>query len=372
MNALVKYLLFVVSLVAVVGMAANRDLFYANPFSGSAKTGKRSAGEIPSLPLSPSQVLAGVRSTGAIDYHSGNRLTATGEEGRIRLWQLPDEKPVLEIDAGEGFQVLQVRFVPGKETIAGCGPMSDGKGSIRIFDIATGKQTLQIDDQEPVVYIDFDQSGRYLVFTGMSTIKVWDLAEKQAVSVIPGNGAGGRGVFFMEDRYILLSDPLSLYDWKNRKMAATLGDTVTVGVKRISADLCAWMSSNGLYLFRSPYGKKEFIPFNTQGIYSFDLAPDGRWGLFLKEDKTMSLVDCATGLAVRTLVCTLRPDAVSISHDGASAFLLYRAGKIEVFDVGNENIFRNARFYTARFFSRLWNKAVDAEKGVPLARNPVN
>jgi len=372
MNALVKYLLFVVFLVAAVGMAAKPNLFHAYALSGYAMAGKRQAGEIPSLALAPSHVLAGLRSTGAIDFSSGNDLTATGDEGRIKLWRLPDEKPVLEINAGEGFQVLQVRFVPGKGTIAGCGPTADGKGSIRIFDIATGKQTFQIDDQEPVLDIDFDQSGRHLVFTAMSTIKVWDLAENQAISVIPRGSAGARGVFFLEDRYVLQSDPLSLYDWKSRNKAAGLDDLGAVDVNKIGADLCAWMSSNGLHTLRSPYGKREFIPFDTQGIYAFDLSPDGRWGLFLRENKTMSLIDCTTGLTVKTVVFTRRPDVVSISHDGASAFLLYGAGNIEVFDVGNENVFRNARFYTARFFAQLWSKMADAAKSAPWVKNAAN
>ena len=334
--------------------------------------GKNPAGEIPSLALSPSHVLAGLRSTGAIDYSPGKNLTATGEEGRIKLWQLPDEQPVLEIDAGEGFQVLQVRFMPGKETIAGCGLTADGKGSIRIFNVATGKQTFQIENQEPVIYMDFDQSGRYLVFTGMSSIKVWDLVENQAVSIFPRNSAGARGVFFLEDRYVLQSDTLSLYDWKSKKKAAGLEDIGAADVKKINDNLYAWMSVNGLHTLRSPYGKREFIPFNTQGIYAFDLAPDGKWGLFLKENKTMSLIDCTTGLTVKTVGFKLRPDVVFIHPDGTSASILYGGGNIEIFDVGNENIFRNVKFYTTRFFTQLWRKMGTVTKNLPWGKNPAS
>ena len=372
MNAIVKYLLFVVFLVSVVVVVVNPDLRYAYPFSGYAQTGKNPAGEIPSLALSPSYVLAGLCSTGAVDYRSGNNLTATGEEGRIKVWQLPDEKPILEINAGEGFRVLQVRFIPGKETVAGCGLTADGKGSIRIFHIATGKQNFQIDDQEPVLFMDFDQSGRYLVFTGMHSIKVWDLAEDQAVSIFPRNSAGARGVFFLEDRYVLQSDTLSLYDWKNRKKTAGLEEIGTVDLKKINNHLCAWMSVNGLHTLRSPYGKREFIPFNTQGIYAFDLAPDGKWGLFLKENKTMALIDCTTGLTVSTVGFKLRPDSVFINQDGSSASLLYGAGNIEIFDVGNENIFRNVKFYTKRFFTQLRSKMGDVTKNVQRVINPAS
>jgi hypothetical protein len=286
----------------------------------------------------------------------------TGPAKSRRLWQVPDEKPVLEIDAGDGFRVLQVRFMPGKENVAGCGLTADGKGSIRIFSIATGKQTFRIDDPEPVFYMDFDRSGRYLVFTGMQSIKVWDLAENQAVSIFPRNSAGARGLFFLEDRYVLQSDTLSLYDWKNRKKAAAPEETGAVDLKKINNHLCAWISGNGLHTLRSPYGKREFIPFDTRGIYAFDLAPDGKWGLFLKDNGTMSLIDCTTGLTVSAVGFKLRPDVVFINQDGSGASLLYGAGNIEIFDVGNENIFRNVRFYTARFFTQLRSKMVDVTK----------
>jgi WD40 repeat protein len=373
MNAIAKYILFVVFLVAVVYVAANPDLPYAYPFSGYERTttSKKTAGAMPDIARNPSHVLDGLRHAGAIDFSPGKNLTATGEEGRIKLWQLPDEKPVLEIDAGPEFQVLQVRFLPGKETIAGCGLTPDGKGSVRIFSVAAGKQTFQIDHEEPVIYMDFDQSGRYLVFTGMSHIKVWDLAENQAVSSFPRNSAGARGVFFMEDRYVLQTDTLSLYDWKNRKQAAGSGpdNAGIVDLKKINNTLSAWISGGGLNTLRSPYGKREFIPFNTQGIYAFDLAPDGKWGLFLREDKTISLIDGATGLAVRTVRFKLRPDGVFIHSDGASFSVLYREGRIEVFDVGNENIFKNAKFHTTRFIAQMWGKIVDITKKTPRAIN---
>ena len=130
------------------------------------------------------------------------------------------------------------------------------------------------------------------------------------------------------------------------------------------------MSINGLYTLRSPYGKREFIPFPAQGIYAFDLAPDGKWGFFLREDKTMSLIDGATGLAVRTVRFKLRPDGVFVHPDGASVSVLYREGRIEVFDVGNENIFKNAKFYTTRFFTQMWSKIGDVAKKAPRAKDP--
>jgi hypothetical protein len=84
----------------------------------------------------------------------------------------------------------------------------------------------------------------------------------------------------------------------------------------------------------------------------------------------MSLIDVATGLTVRTVRFKLPPDGVFIHHDGASASVLYGEGTIEIFDLGNENIFRNAKFYTTRFFTQMWSKIGDVAKKVQKVKNP--
>ncbi|MCG6533212.1 MAG: hypothetical protein L7F78_00680 [Syntrophales bacterium LBB04] len=368
MSAVFKYGVFVVMLVAVAYAVASPDLPFASSFHGDRTRGKAPAVAIPSIAPQPSQVLGGLDSTGAIDYSPEKGLTATGEEGWIRLWRLPDEKPVSAINVGEGFQALQIRFLPGKGTIAACGPTADGKGAVRIFDVASGKQVFRIENQEPVLSMDFDSSGRYLTFTGMSHITVWNRVENQAVSIFPKDSEGSRGFFFMEDRFILQSDTLSLYDWNNGRKAAGLERMGPANVKKINDSLFAWISAQGFHILHSPYGKMEFIPFNTEGIYAFDLAHDGRWGLFLRENKTMSSIDCRTGLTAKTMGFKFRPDAVFIDQSGADAYVLHASGNIEVFEVGKENIFRNAKFYTGRFFIQLWNKVGTLTKNVQKIR----
>jgi hypothetical protein len=68
----------------------------------------------------------------------------------------------------------------------------------------------------------------------------------------------------------------------------------------------------------------------------------------------------------------LRPDVVFINPDGTSASILYGGGNIEIFDVGNENIFRNVKFYTTRFFTQLWHKMGTVTKNLPRGKNPAS
>jgi len=365
MTPLTRYVLFVAALMVVVGVAVNPDRFRVSALNGDAVVSRKPARDIPSMASAPSHVWRGVLGASAIDDGPQGDLTATGGDGRITLWQLPDEKPVREIDAGAGFQVTLVRFVPGAAAVAGSGLVADGTGSIRLFDSATGSEIRRVDQQEPVVFMDFDLSGRYIVFTTLTTIKVWDLVEDRAVSVVSKTSQDAVGVFFLDDRYVLQSAPVSLYDWKNRKNAAGLNDIGVVDVKKVNRDLYAWLASNGLHTLRSPYGTREFVPFDTQGIAAFDLSPDGRWGVFLKRNKTMVLVECATGLTVQTVSFASQPEGVSISRDGANAFVVYGEGTVEVFGVGNENVFRKVRFQASRLFEKLWAGIEDVAKRRP-------
>ena len=372
MTPLTRYGLFLVLLLVVVGAALNPERVYLSALTGEAGAGRHAAKDVPPIALAPAHVLSGVLGANAIDESADGDLTATGGEGRLTLRRLPDETPVTEIATGDGVQIVQVKFVPGSGMVAGSGQMADGRGTVRMFDVATGKQTRRIDQEEPVVFMDFDRTGRYVVLTALSTIKVWDLVDNQAVSVVNKENPDATGVFFLDDKYVLQSAPVSLYEWKARKRAGGLDDIGAIEVKKINGDLYAWLGTSGLHTLRSPYGRREFIPFDARGITAFDLAPDGRWGLFLTSSKAMMLVDCATGRTVQTVSFKDQPAGVSVSRDGASAFVQYAAGNVEVFEVGNENVFRKVRFHTSRLFATLWNQVGELAKRRPWASAPAN
>jgi len=109
--------------------------------------------------------------------------------------ELPDEKPVLEINCRSRIPGFTGSLFTGERDHRRMRSDIGWQGKCPNINVATGKQTFQIDHEEPVIYMDFDLSARYLVFTGMSQINVWDLAENRAVSIVPRNSARARGVF---------------------------------------------------------------------------------------------------------------------------------------------------------------------------------
>jgi len=357
MSAITKYLIFVIILITATYAAAGLNLPFVNSASGKGQTGVSSVISGALFSGKPAYILSGPQNLAAIDYSPENNITAAGGTGAIMLWRLPEEKPVFEIDTGEGFQALSLLFLKEENIIAAGGRTMDNTGSIRLFDIFSGKLILQIDDPEPVMSIDFHYGGKYLLATGASYIKIWDFKNRNAIVTIPKSNPESRGYFFMEGRYVLQSDPLLLYDWTERKGAGLL-DTLSPLVFKKSRDNTkyAWITGSNLSIISTPNGRKELIPLNAKGIFAFDIAPDGRWGLFLKDSQNMAVLDLVNMKLIKTIRLDSPPVDIVINSDGSSAYVICKSGNIEVFDIGNKNTLRNIRFYAVKFFNTAVEK----------------
>ncbi|MCL4457369.1 MAG: hypothetical protein M1147_10095 [Nitrospirae bacterium] len=359
MRALAKYTIFITALLAATLALSKSDLPSAHPTM--QRTGISSAFQVPPVSDKPSFAVGGLYNV--VNYSGENNLIATGGEGIIRFWRMPDKKPVLEINTDEKFRVLHVRFLPGKDAIAAGGKAADGSGSIRVFSVVSGKQMLRLDDAEPVLFMDLHPGGKLLLTTGISNMKIWDMAEGRIISVIPKSTAASKGVFFMEGRYVLQSGSLTLYNWTGGKRAGILDSSGPAIFKKVHDTLYAWISGGGLSMIRTPHGRKEYIPLDTEGVYGFDVDPTGKWAFLLKEHQKMVVIDCMTGMALKTIKLDHRPVDVMISPDSTSAGVIYGSGKVDVFDIGNANTFRKMRIYAVRLFREILELIDNAGSG---------
>jgi len=355
MKAVLKYGAFII-ILAVIYLAA---ISFELPFIGSANVKKAAARKTitgPILSGKPSVVLSGLGNTASSDYSPGNNLAAGGGAGAVKLWSLPVNLPVLDINPGEDFQVLAVRFLQEKGLLATGGATREDTGSIRIFNTASGGLVRQIDDPEPIIALDVHPAGRYLLATGQSYVTIWDLKDRIAAAVIPKTTSEAKGSFFMDGRYVVLSDSLALYDWSKKEGAGALDSGNLLLSKKVNDNMFAWISAEGLSIVHAPHGKREFIPFSTTGIIAFDIAPNAAWGLFLKVSGKMDVIDLEDGKVLKTIDLNPAPIGLSISSDGSSVMVIRQSGNIDVFDIGSANAFRNIKFKVSRFFESVKNK----------------
>jgi len=369
MIPVLKYLAFLGLLAAACYAAANFDLV-SIVSSQAAKGGKTPPGSQgfrdPHISGKPSSSLAGFNGQGVIGDTPLGDLTAVASEDAIKVWRLPETTPLQEIDSGAGFQALSLRFIPATNLLVAGGMMGDLTGSVRFFEAVTGNRRLQIDEPEPIVSLDPHPGGRYLLATGETYLKVFDMKDGNTVAVLQKNTPASRGYYYGGGQYVLQSDSLSLFDLKKRSAAGAL-DTVKPLLFRKGLDgkTFAWVSELGVTVVPAAGGKKRFFPLDTRGVTAFDVAPDGGWGLFLTDQGKMAVIDLAGARTVKSIALAEPASDVTISADGASAYLQYASGAISVYDIGYRNKVKQVQHALSGLFDRVRSKVGPAAKPEP-------
>lgn len=366
MRQIVKYLFFVVFLAAATFAAANFDLtsLFGSKSSKNAPGKKNFQGT--TVSKKPSSILTGLAGQVAIDYSPAHNLTAAASDNLIMVWQLPDTVPLHEIDIGEGFQALSLRFVPATSLVVAGGMTIENTGSIRFFDAATGSQRLQIEEPEPILSLDPHPGGKYLLATAETYIKVIDMRDGNSVAILQKNNPASRAYYYGNGQYVIQSDSLSLFDLQKRSVAGTL-DPVAPLLFRKSLDgtTFAWLSAGGVSVITAAQSEKKFFPLDTKGITAFDIESHGVWGIFLLDTQKIAVIELLSGTIIKTIETTSPVADVTISPDGASAYVQYSSGTIGVYDIGFRNKLTSAQSGLKKLGNTLKDKLVPVAKPEP-------
>jgi WD40 repeat protein len=111
----------------------------------------------------------------------GKLLASGGGDKMIRIWNVADGKMLHECEGPSSF-TCAVRFSPDGKTVAGAGYESGQGNRIYLFDAATGKAlpTLPGHPSGGIRRIVFTPDGKQLISGGFDgTVRVWDLATKK-------------------------------------------------------------------------------------------------------------------------------------------------------------------------------------------------
>lgn len=357
MKQIVKYLLFVGFLAAATYAAANFDLMSLFGTRPAKSVAKKKSFQGASISKKPSSLLTGLTGQVTLDYSPVHRLTAVAADDVIKVWQLPDATPLHEIDSGEGFRALSLRFVPATSLVVVGGMTAEHTGSIGFFDAATGAQMLQIDEPEPIQFLDPHPGGKYILATAETYIKVIDVKDGNSVAILQKSNPAARAYYYGNGQYVIQSDSLSLFDLQKRSVAGSLDPVAPLLFRKgLDGTTFAWVSAGGVSVVTAAQSEKKFFPLAINGVTAFDIDPHGVWGLLLLDTQKIVAIDLSSGKIIKTIALASPASDVIISPDGTSAYVQFTSGTIGVYDIGYHNKLRSVQYSLNKLFSTMKSK----------------
>jgi WD40 repeat protein/serine/threonine protein kinase len=151
----------------------------------------------------------------SVAFSTDGRLLATGgQEGSIRLWQMPAGKLVRHWAAHPGavralaFDAFQQLVSAGKD------------GTVRFWDTASGKETGRAGAHDGPVYgLAISSDGRWLASAGEDkTLRVWDLIRQVPERTLPDVGIQVNSLAFSPDSTKVAvvgnDSAMTIWDWR--------------------------------------------------------------------------------------------------------------------------------------------------------------
>ncbi|KAJ6583520.1 WD40-repeat-containing domain protein [Mycena vulgaris] len=222
-------------------------------------------------------------------------------DNTVRIWDVATGKQLKQLDGHEG-DVNSAAFSPdGLYAISG----SDDQ-TVRIWDVATGKQLKQLDGHEDKVWsVAFSPDGLHAISGSEDkTVRIWDVATGKQLKQLDGHNSGVNSVAFAPDGLFAISGSFEktvrLWNVSTGEQLKQLdGHEKTVWSVAFSHDgLCAISGSDDktVRIWDVSTGKQvKQLDGHEECVNSVAFSPDGLHAISGSNDKTVRIWDVVTG-----------------------------------------------------------------------------
>ena len=252
--------------------------------------------------LTPSGLVPGIPSINSIAFSSTGTWLAASEQGSdIKRWKMPDEEGVRmglwQASDRIEYGAIAIAFSTDGRWLAAGG--NDAKSSVKVFDIASGKEVAHMDITAETSTIAFSHDGKWIASGSKDgTARVWEAATGREVARVKH-----------EDEVLHVA-------------FSPTADRVVSGSHDHTARV--WDAATGRELARTTHGDL---------VDDVSFSPDGRLVLSASWDKQARLWDAETGVELARFSSSDLLYIAKFSPDGRLAVTAGNEAVVRVWDV---------------------------------------
>lgn len=269
----------------------------------------------------------------------GNQILSGHYDKTLKLRDARTGKLIRSFEGHSGI-VTSLAFSPdGRKIISSGGgvldsiwkgiPSTQFDGSLRLWDVETGENTLTLEGHSSAVQaIALSPDGKQLLSASVNEVKLWDLGSGTVLRTFPGGTFSGfyQAVAFSPDGHYALigasqDKTVKLLDLgTGQEVRSFKGHTNFIMSVAFSPDGKLALSGsrgNSVKLWDVATGKElRTMKGHSGGISSVAFSPDGRLVLSGGQDSTARVWDVATGREVVQMISFRDGEWMSITPDG--------------------------------------------------------